>query len=140
MTVMAEERPPLGKEPAMPKDLVPETSPGVDPRRALSNCRDWYASHDHQPPGPTRLTVTGMCTFPTTGYTAELQPLEPQGINPKELLMKLVVHEPEVGGDALTDVEVRFQMETDMEYETVTIISVETLSSGSPSIPVQDVH
>ena len=115
-------------------------TPSVNAQGALANCRDWYASHDHQPPGPARLNVTGMCTFPKTGYTAELQPLEPQGINPNDLLMKLVIHEPEVGGDALTDVEVRFQMETETEYDTVTIVSVETISAGGPSIPVQDVH
>lgn len=107
---------------------------------AIGNCRDWYAWHDHEPPGPARLNVTGVCTFPTTGYTTELQPMEPQGINPKDLLMKLVIDEPEIGGAAITDVEVRFQKETDTEYESVTIVSVETISSGGPSIPVQDVH
>lgn len=107
---------------------------------APGTCRDWNAWHDHEPPGPARLNVTGSCTFPTTGYTAALQPMEPQGINPRDFLMKLVINEPEVGGRALTEVEVQFQMETDTEYDSVTIVSVETISPGGPSIPVRDVH
>ena len=78
----------------------------------MPNCRDWYAWHDHMPgPGSTpTLHVTGTCTFDTTGYSVELQKHEPQGINPKDLL---------------TDVPVRYDEETAMEYDTVSIVDVE---------------
>lgn len=95
----------------------------------MPNCRDWYAWHDHMPgPGSTpTLHVTGTCTFNTTGYSAELKKHEPQGINPKDLLLDLVVHEPSGGiaGQAFTDVPVRYDEETTMEYDTVSIMDVE---------------
>ena len=97
-------------------------------------CRDWYASHDHMPPGPQTLRVTGICTFPTAGYTVALRRHEPQGINPRDLLLDKVVTEP-TGPvpDVITDVEVRYEEVTDVEYDTVTILP------DGPSIQVQEV-
>jgi hypothetical protein len=101
----------------------------------VGTCRDWYASHDHMPPGPARLQVRGSCRFPTTGYTVELRRHEPQGINPKDLLLDKVVQPPSgVIGPGSSDVEVRYEEQTDFEYDTVTI-----LPSG-PSIAVQEVQ
>ena len=94
----------------------------------MPNCRDWYAWHDHMPgPGSTpTLHVTGTCTFNTAGYSAELRRIR-QGINPKDLLLELVVHEPsgDVAAEVLTDVPVSYIEETSMEYDTVSIVDVE---------------
>lgn len=101
----------------------------------LGRCRDWYASHDHMPPGPATLRVTGICTFPSTGYSVQLRRHEPQGINPRDLLLdKIVIAPTDIVGPAITDVEVRYEETTDFEYDTVTILP------DGPSIPVEEVH
>jgi hypothetical protein len=109
-----------------------EVPPVVD---ELGVCRDWLAIHDHQPPGPSVLRVTGTCQFRTSGYTVELRRHEPQGINPSDLLLDRVVHAP-TGAveEVLTDVEVSYSEETDFDYQTVTILP------GGPSIKVEDVY
>ena len=87
-------------------------------------CRDWKAWLNKEPPTPPMtLHVTGTCTFPTPGYTAELRPSNPQGINPWDLLLDLVVQAPSGGvPDVLTDVDVRYDAEVTTEYTTVTIL------------------
>lgn len=86
-------------------------------------CRNWYASHDHMPPGPKTLYVTGQCVFTTTGYSVELRPAEPQGINPKIYILEKVVHEPTgPTGDAITTVDVRYEEKTETEYDQVQIV------------------
>ena len=106
----------------------------------MVTCRDWYASHDHQPPGPLTLRIRGVCEVPGEGFTAQLQPLEPQGVNPADLLMKLIIQEPDtIDGDP-EDVDVVYEAETDIEYETISIVFVETISSGFDPIEVEDVH
>ncbi len=90
------------------------------------NCRDWTAVHDHQPIGPLTLYVTGVCEMPTPGYTCELTVHEPQGINPKDLLLDLEMTEPSgEQPDVVTPCDVRFEWETDTEYDTVSIIDVQ---------------
>jgi hypothetical protein len=87
-------------------------------------CGDWKAWLSKEPPTPPMtLHVTGTCTFPTPGYTAELRPSVPQGINPWDLLLNLVVQAPSGSvPDVLTDVEVRYDAEVTTEYKTVTIL------------------
>lgn len=78
-------------------------------------------------PGSTpTLHVTGTCSFNTDGYSVELKPRQP-GINVKDRLLELVVHEPssDVVAQVLTDVPVRYSEETSMEYDTVSILDVE---------------
>jgi len=55
-----------------------------------------------------------------------------RAINPKDLLLDLIVHEP-IGGapDVITEVEARYEETTEFEYETVTIVP------DGPTIPVQ---
>ena len=102
---------------------------------AVGTCRDWSAHHDHEPPGPATLRVTGTCSFGTPGYTIELRRHEPQGINPKDLLLDKIVIPPggDVGAQVITHVEARYEEITDFEYDTVTILP------GGPSIPVREV-
>lgn len=105
------------------------------PQGTPNSCRDWYASHDHMPPGPATLRVTGTCTFGTTGYKVELRPHEPQGVNPKDLLLDKIVTPPAgIAGQAFTEVAVVYEQVTDFEYDSVTILP------DGPSIPVEDVH
>jgi hypothetical protein len=97
-------------------------------------CQDWNAIHDHMPPGPATLRVSGECRMPTPGYRCELKIHEPQGTNPKDLLLDLVVSEPTgPQPEVVTPCEVRFETDTETEYETVSIIDVEL------GIPVQEV-
>lgn len=105
------------------------------PQGTPNSCRDWYASHDHMPPGPATLRVTGTCSFGTTGYKVELRPHEPQGVNPKDLLLDKIVTPPAgLAGQAFTEVAVVYEQVTDFEYDSVTILP------DGPSIPVEDVH
>jgi hypothetical protein len=88
-----------------------------------SDCSDWYASHDHMPPGPKKLHVTGKCTFPTAGYSVELKPADPQGINPEIYLLEKIVTEPTgPAATVITTVEVQYDEQTDTEYKQVQII------------------
>ena len=87
-----------------------------------ADCFDWYASHDHMPPGPKTLHVRGKCTFPTDGYSVELKPADPQGINPKIYILEKIVHKP-TGNVAQVETveEVTYDEETDQEYDQVEI-------------------
>ena len=110
---------------------------GTDSSQTARNCSDWYAWHDHEPPGPATLRVTGKCEFRTTGYKVKLKRREPQGINPKDLLLDLIVEEPPPGsivGQGFTTEEARYEEETDFEYDTVTILP------DGPTVPVEEVH
>ena len=102
----------------------------------MSNCRDWNAWHDHMPgPGSTpTLHVTGTCEFATAGNSAESRKYEPQGINPKDLLLDLGLHEPygDTSAEVLSDVSADFSEETSLEYDTVSIVDVKV------GIPVQE--
>jgi hypothetical protein len=94
-------------------------------------CRDWSASHGSRPPAPKVLRVAGTCRFNTTGWSVELRRHEPQGFNPKDLLLDRIVEAPQAAaGEAITDVEAKYEEETEFEYETVTILP------DGPSIPV----
>ena len=107
----------------------------VPPAENTNRCRDWSAWHDHQPPGPPVLHVRGECEFPTAGYSVGLRRTEPQGINPKDLLLDLIVREPTgPAAEVITPLEARYSEETDVEYETVTI-----LPDGG-TVPVREVH
>jgi len=100
-------------------------------------CKGWTAWHDHMPPGPARLIVTGQCTFPTAGYSVTLQPTKPQGFNPNILLLDKIVTPPDPGSTVAqveTTVEARYEEQTDREYSHVTILP------DDETIPVQEVH
>ena len=111
---------------------------GGDQFRLEGQFFDWHAWHDHEPPGPATLRVTGKCTFRTTGYGVKLRRSELQENNPwpGNLLLELIVEAPPPGthvGQGFTTLDVRYKEETDVEYETVTILS------GSVTTRVEDV-
>jgi hypothetical protein len=78
-----------------------------------------------EPPGPGILEVVGGCTFPSSGYEVSLVRHEPQGTNPRDLLLRLVVTPP--GPDdtvlpVITTYPVSYAETTEVELDTVTIL------------------
>jgi len=86
-------------------------------------CGGWSAWHDHEPPDPPVLHVRRECEFPTAGFSVELRRREPQGFNPRDLLLDRIVREPSGSvPQVITVVEASYREETDFEFETVTIL------------------
>lgn len=110
----------------------PGTNPAVTDTPPIE-CTNWYASHDRMPGREPTLHVTGDCTCPTPGYTVELTVAEPQGINPRDLLLRLELTPPtDVVPDVQTPCPVRFDWPTTATYDTVSIIDV------AAGIPVEE--
>ena len=106
----------------------------VPPHDVVGTCRDWQAWHDRQPGATPTLHVTGACEFPTAGYSVVLRRHEPQGINPRDLLLDRVVDAPSGPvAEVITVVEVHYREETDVAYDTVTILP------DQGSVPVEQV-
>jgi hypothetical protein len=81
-------------------------------------CRDWKAQR-----GPGVLVVDGWCTYPSAGWMTELREIEPQGSNPKDLLLERITTVPEgYQPPVVRGIEVHFEKVGDFEYETVTIM------------------
>lgn len=95
-------------------------SPGVP---AITT-KDWAAWVNKMPPGPAAFHVTGTVNLPSAGYDAKLVYASPQGINPKQLILDLVVT-PKKGGvyaQAVTAVTVRYDKSPyDGLYQSVMI-------------------
>jgi hypothetical protein len=112
----------------------PTDEPGASVRATWS-CDDWYAYHDFMPGSPPTLRVGAKCTARTSGYCFTLVPAAPQGTNPGDLLMHLLVEIPETANDVVTTYEVQYVEETDQRYDTVSIVP-----GGPTSIPVRIVE
>ena len=98
-------------------------------------CSDWSATNDHQPIGPVTLRVIGECEMPTPGFRCELKKHQSQGISREDLLLDLVIAEPTGGQpEVITPCSVRFELETETEYKTVSIVD------GAHGIPVEEVY
>jgi hypothetical protein len=93
-----------------------------EPKETPWTCERWYAYHDFMPGSPPTLHVGGSCTAPSNGYHFLLFRAEPQGINPKILLLRLMVEEPEISNPVVTTYDVRFREDTDMRYDSVSIL------------------
>lgn len=106
----------------------------------MITCRDWSATHEADASGSTTLRIRGICEVPSEGFTAQLQPLEPQGVNPADLLMKLIVQEPDTIEGEPGEIEVLYETETDAPYECVSVVFVETISGGFDPFPVEDLR
>ncbi|MDR7276585.1 hypothetical protein [Catenuloplanes atrovinosus] len=95
---------------------------------------EWTAFFNRQPPGPFTLRVTGRLQLPTPGYTVTLTRTEPQGINPRDLLLDLTIEPPKGPvAQVVTEVEVVYKEQTDTGYDTVTI------QPNGPSIKVEEI-
>ena len=96
--------------------------------------RDWNACIDRMPPRQPTLHVMGTCEFPTAGYSVELRPKDPQGINPADLLLELHVTEPTgPAAQVVTAVDVRYVQEDPPDYDTGSD------RADGPTITVEDV-
>ena len=75
------------------------------------------------------LSVTGDVTEPTTGWTVKLERAQPQGINPRILLLKLVEQAPTgIAGDAFTTHITVNTINTKLNYDQVTIEGTFTIN------------
>jgi hypothetical protein len=96
----------------------------VQHKQPAGECSNWSAWRNREPGGPMSLLVTGECKFPDDRYQVELRRRELQGINPKDLLLELIVTEKRGWTEPVeeTTLEARYEEQTDFEYETVTIL------------------
>ncbi len=86
--------------------------------------KNWKAWHDTMPGSPPTLHVKGEVTCPTSGYSANLVPRVPQGINPAIYIMDLEVTPPGEGTvvhQTVTDVPVHYSEDTDVAYGSIDI-------------------
>lgn len=99
----------------------PGTQPNPDPRPVQT--ADWYAWLNRMPPGPASFHVTGTVLLPHPGYDVRLTKAGPQGINPRELLLDLVVQErPGFWPQVVTPTSVRYdEAPADFDYTGVLV-------------------
>jgi len=89
----------------------------------INKCGDWSATLFFDPDGPDKLEVNGQCTFPTPGYKVHLQRKEPQGINPKILLLEKNVTPPTgIEPQQVVTVPVCYVEHTTVRYDEVDIL------------------
>ena len=101
----------------------------------VGTCGKWTAIHDFMPPGPARLRVQGVCTFPTPGFKVTLKRHVPQGINPAILILDKTVKRPTgIEPQIVTKVDVKFEARTNTRYTGVTILP------DGVQIKVKEVH
>lgn len=97
-------------------------------------CSNWQAWYDTMPRSEPTLHVTAIWRFPTAGYQVKLQPVE-VGTNPPDVRQLETIVDPPDGPSAplVTEVELRYSEDTEIEYQEVQIdgvveISVEQVS------------
>ena len=93
------------------------------PSPANVECRDWAARENRQPFEKPRLIVTARCLLPTPAHKVELRPSNPQGINPRILLLDLIVHAPKFPApQVLTPFLLRYEQPATTHYDSVSIM------------------
>ena len=93
------------------------------------------AIHDWMPGSAPTLRVEGAYRFRTLGYTVQVRRHVPQGFNPLDLLLDVDVrHQDGPAGDQLEEVPIEYREDTDVKYETVTLLP------HGPTLRVEDVH
>jgi hypothetical protein len=96
-------------------------------------CSNWKAWHNRMPGQPATLHVVGQCTFPTDGFTVQLKPVVPQGINPKIYQLERLVRKPQDPVPPVVTVEAfEYREQTDVQYAEVHILP------DGVSIPVEE--
>jgi hypothetical protein len=104
------------------------------------------ASCDHMP-GPGKdgghsLTVTATGSFTRDGCTTELGYHEPQGINPRDLILDVVLTEGESGPEVITPFEAHYPADGSGDrgdYDTVSFVVVGT-DDAPPATPTVVEH
>jgi len=99
-------------------------------------CGGWTAHIDADHPGGSVLEVAGTCVFPTAGFSVELRRAQPQGINPRILLLERVVHAPSgPAATVLTEVPAGYSERAEPgRFDAVSI------QPDGPQIPVADLR
>lgn len=90
---------------------IPVNDPGtsVNPTPRPVDTADWYAWMNRMPPGPGSFHLMGTVLVSNPGVTARLKRGEPQGINPAELIVDLVLEQqPGFWPSVVTAVSVRY--------------------------------
>jgi hypothetical protein len=91
---------------------------------AARHTAHWNATQDRQPPTPHTLRVEGMPHMPSPGHTPVLTRAEPQGFNPRILVLTLTAMPPaRPSSPAVTPVVARYEERSSREYELVQIRS-----------------
>ena len=79
------------------------------PADKLFPTHSWCAIADLEPPAPFSLRVNGKVTVPTPGYRAALTRAVPQGINPTQLILDLIVTRlPVIVPQVVTDIDATY--------------------------------
>jgi hypothetical protein len=110
------------------------TAKPVRAQQAATYCSGWKAFHNSQPIAKPMLHVSGECNFPTPGYSAKLQPAEPQGINPTIYILNLIITKP-------TGTVPQHPVQTPITYSEQTkekYTSIQIMPDGI-SVPVKEV-
>jgi hypothetical protein len=81
-------------------------------------CKEWKAL---QPSGGGKIVVRGWCTFPGSGWSMEL--VRRDSDDPSELVLERVVaFDADRQAKTVKAIEAEYVEETEMEYDTVTIL------------------
>lgn len=99
--------------------------------------REWYAWNNLMPPKPDDFHVVGEVQVPNPGVDVLLVPKEPQGINPRILLLDLIaVQKPGIWPQVLTWKSIRYD-KVNATYDGVQIFLGATLIADLPVDIVQ---
>lgn len=117
-------------------DVPMQTPP---PATTTVTTSDWYAWVNKMPPGPASFHVTGTVNLPTPGYDAKLVVASPQGFNPKELILDLVITpKPGVWPQVITPVSVRYDVK---DYSgNYTSVLIREPDGDANQTPVEEAH
>lgn len=95
--------------------------PVEDESNSQGETEEWSAIQDFRTT-PSTLRVSGMPVMPTPGYTLTLTRAEPQGINPRILILNLERKPPSgIVTQVLTPTPVSYEEQSEQEYDSVTI-------------------
>lgn len=108
----------------VPPPSTPPTSTTTKPAPPVSyRTKDFTAFVSAIPPGPRKLIVAGTVVVGHPGHRVTLKPAQPQGFNPRILLMNLTVERVEGNfPQVVTDVPVRYEEVGPADYDRVTIL------------------
>jgi hypothetical protein len=97
---------------------------GGCPQPAEIETRDWYAWLNEMPPKPNDFHVIGEVLVPNPGVDVELVPHSPQGINPRILILDLLlIQRPGIWPQVLTWKPARYdKVVQDDPYDEVTVL------------------
>jgi hypothetical protein len=104
---------------------------------AKPNTRDWKAWQNLQPVGKPKLIVTGQVETSNSNQTPKLSRHEPQGINPKILLLDLTITTSGIGNTVMGWRDVRYEesitkdqfSEVDVLWEGNVIVQIKEIET-----------